>query len=29
MGCTGPLVMMSQANYEKALELLKKAGYVG
>ena len=29
MGCTGPLVMMSQANYEEALELLKKAGYVG
>ncbi|MEG0779295.1 MAG: glycine/sarcosine/betaine reductase complex component C subunit alpha [Oscillospiraceae bacterium] len=29
MGCTGPLVMMSQANYEKALEILKKAGYVG
>ena len=29
MGCTGPLVMMSQANYEKSLEILKKAGYVG
>lgn len=29
MGCTGPLVMMSEANREKALELLKKAGYVG
>ncbi len=29
MGCTGPLVMMSEANYEKALEILKKAGYVG
>ncbi len=29
MGCTGPLVMMSDANHEKALELLKKAGYVG
>lgn len=29
MGCTGPLVMMSQANYSKALEILKKAGYVG
>lgn len=29
MGCTGPLVMMSEANYEKSLELLKKAGYVG
>ena len=29
MGCTGPLVMMSEANHEKALEILKKAGYVG
>jgi len=29
MGCTGPLVMMSDANYEKALGLLKDAGYVG
>ncbi len=29
MGCTGPLVMMSEGNYEKALEILKKAGYVG
>ncbi len=29
MGCTGPLVMMSEANYEKSLEILKKAGYVG
>lgn len=29
MGCTGPLVMMSEANYERALEMLKKAGYVG
>ncbi len=29
MGCTGPLVMMSQANYSKALEILQKAGYVG
>lgn len=28
MGCTGPLVMMSEANHEKALELLRKAGYV-
>ena len=27
MGCTGPLVMMSDANYEKALELLKEAGF--
>lgn len=29
MGCTGPLVMMSEVNYGKALEILKKAGYVG
>lgn len=29
MGCTGPLVMMSEANYEKAFEILKKAGYIG
>lgn len=29
MGCTGPLVMMSEANYARALEILKKAGYVG
>ncbi len=29
MGCTGPLVMMSEANHAKALELLEAAGYVG
>ena len=29
MGCTGPLVMMSEANHAKALEVLKAAGYVG
>lgn len=29
MGCTGPLVMMSEANHDKALEILQKAGYVG
>ena len=29
MGCTGPLVMMSEANHEKSLEILKKAGFVG
>lgn len=29
MGCTGPLVMMSDANHEKALDVLQKAGYVG
>ena len=28
MGCTGPLVMMSDANHDKALEILRKAGYV-
>lgn len=29
MGCTGPLVMMNEANHARALEILKKAGYVG
>lgn len=29
MGCTGPLVMMSQANLARAQEILKKAGYIG
>ncbi len=29
MGCTGPLVMMSQANLEKASEILKSAGFIG
>ena len=29
MGCTGPLVMMSDANHDKAVELLKAAGYIG
>lgn len=29
MGCTGPLVMVSEANYEKAAEILKQAGYIG
>jgi hypothetical protein len=28
MGCTGPLVMMSEKNKDKALELLIAAGYV-
>ena len=28
MGCTGPLVMMSDANHDRALEILRKAGYV-
>ena len=29
MGCTGPLVMMSEANYGKAAEILRTAGYIG
>ena len=29
MGCTGPLVMMSEANLEKASQLLKAGGYIG
>lgn len=29
MGCTGPLVMMSQANLAKATEILKTAGFIG
>ena len=29
MGCTGPLVMMSETNHDKALALLQKAGFVG
>ena len=29
MGCTGPLVMMSDANFEKSKGLLKEAGYIG
>jgi len=29
MGCTGPLVMMSEKNHAKAQELLKAAGYIG
>ena len=29
MGCTGPLVMISEVNREKAAEILKKAGYTG
>ena len=28
MGCTGPLVMMSEANHARALEILKKAEYI-
>ncbi len=29
MGCTGPLVMMSPANKDRAVEILKAAGYIG
>lgn len=29
MGCTGPLVMMSDANAARAAELLKEAGFIG
>lgn len=29
MGCTGPLVMMSEANYDRAVQLLQQAGYIG
>ncbi len=29
MGCTGPIVLVSEANKDKALEALKAAGYVG
>ena len=29
MGCTGPLVMMSDANFARASELLKEAGFIG
>ena len=29
MGCTGPIILVSDANFEKAQEELKKAGYIG
>ena len=29
MGCTGPIIRVSDANLEKAEEELKKAGYIG
>jgi hypothetical protein len=29
MGCTGPVVLMSEANHDKAVELLRGAGYIG
>lgn len=28
MGCTGPIVLISESNLEKAIEILGKAGYV-
>ena len=28
MGCTGPIIRVSDANLEKAHEELKKAGYI-
>ena len=29
MGCTGPIIRVSDANLEKAKGLLKEAGYIG
>lgn len=29
MGCTGPIVLMADANKERAAEILTKAGYIG
>lgn len=29
MGCTGPVVLMSEANHDKAVEILRAAGYIG
>ncbi len=29
MGCTGPLVLVSDANEERAKTLLREAGYIG
>ena len=28
MGCTGPIILVSDANKDKAEEILKKAGYI-
>ena len=28
MGCTGPVVKLNKKHEEKALEILKKAGYI-
>ncbi len=29
MGCTGPIVLVSDANWEKSKEILRKGGYIG
>ncbi len=29
MGCTGPIVMVSEANCDRAVEILKTAGFIG
>lgn len=29
MGCTGPIVQMSEANRERAEAILTQAGYIG
>ncbi|MEA4919719.1 MAG: glycine/sarcosine/betaine reductase complex component C subunit alpha [Clostridiaceae bacterium] len=29
MGCTGPIVLMADANHDKSVEILKKAGFIG
>ena len=28
MGCTGPIILVSEANHDKAAEALKAAGYI-
>ncbi len=28
MGCTGPMILISEANKEKSIEILSKAGFV-
>ena len=29
MGCTGPLIMISEENHARSAEILKSAGYIG
>ena len=29
MGCTGPIILVSEANFEKAKGILKDAGFIG